>query len=33
MKIKNIENPKDFLSTRQSARHLQVSLGTRPKDG
>jgi len=28
MKIKNVENPKDFLSTRQSARHLQVSLGT-----
>jgi excisionase family DNA binding protein len=28
MKIKNLENPKDFLSTRQSARHLQVSLGT-----
>jgi excisionase family DNA binding protein len=28
MEIKNLENPKDYLSTRQSARYLQVSLGT-----
>ena len=28
MEIKNPENPKDYLSTRQSARQLQVSLGT-----
>ena len=28
MEIKNLENPKDYLSTRQSARFLQVSLGT-----
>jgi len=28
MEVKNPENPKDYLSTRQSARQLQVSLGT-----
>jgi excisionase family DNA binding protein len=28
MEIRNLENPKDYLSTRQSARYLQVSLGT-----
>jgi len=28
MEVKNLENPKDYLSTRQSARYLQVSLGT-----
>jgi excisionase family DNA binding protein len=28
MEIKNVENPKDYFSTRQSAQYLQVSLGT-----
>jgi excisionase family DNA binding protein len=28
MDLKNKANPKDFLSTRETAKHLQVSLGT-----
>ena len=28
MDLKNEANPKDFLSTRETAKHLQVSLGT-----
>ena len=28
MDLKKEENPKDFLSTRETAKHLQVSLGT-----